>query len=47
MSDFSHIDTQGRVKGVVARPFTEAAAEASDLQIPRGCNLMEYFLTVR
>lgn len=32
---------------VVARAFTEADAEAADLHIDRGCNLMEFFLTVR
>jgi len=37
----------GRVKSLVAAPFTEATAAASDLHIPRGCDLMEYFLTVR
>ena len=33
-----------RVHGVVAEPFSEAAAAASDLQIDPGHELMEYFL---
>lgn len=33
-----------RVQGVVAEPFSEAAAAASDLQIDPGHELMEYFL---
>ena len=33
-----------RVHGVVAEPFSEAAAAASDLQIDSGHELMEYFL---
>ncbi len=36
-----------RVKTVIREPFHEAAAETSDLHIPRGFELMEYFLTVR
>jgi len=36
-----------RIESVVNSPLTEAAAAASDLHIPRGCELMEYFLTVR
>lgn len=36
-----------RVEAVVAEPFTEASAAASDLHISRGCDLMEYFLKVR
>ena len=32
---------------VVNQPFTEEAAAASDLHVPKGCDLMEYFLTVR
>ncbi|MCK4601174.1 MAG: phosphoglycerate mutase, partial [Phycisphaerae bacterium] len=36
-----------RVEAVASRPFTEEAAAASDLHIPNGCELMEYFLTVR
>jgi 2,3-bisphosphoglycerate-independent phosphoglycerate mutase len=36
-----------RVGGVVAQPFDETAAAAGDLHIPRGHELMEYFLTVR
>ena len=35
------------VKAVVGESFTEDAAAASDLHIARGCELMEYFLTVR
>ena len=35
------------VASVVARPFTEAAAAESDLHIPRGCDLMEYFLKAK
>ena len=35
------------VKAVVSEPFTEETAAASDLHIARGCELMEYFLTVR
>lgn len=36
-----------RVEAVLDAPFTEDAAASSDLHIPRGCELMEYFLTVR
>lgn len=36
-----------RIFGVIQDGFTEATAEASDLHIARGCELMEYFLTVR
>ncbi len=36
-----------RITGVLHERFTEAAAAASDLHIPRGCELMEYLLTVR
>ena len=36
-----------RVESVLSRPFDEKSAAASDLHIPRGCELMEYFLTVR
>jgi 2,3-bisphosphoglycerate-independent phosphoglycerate mutase len=36
-----------RVEGVIQEPFTEAAAAAGDLHIARGCEMMEYFLTVR
>ena len=36
-----------RIESVLPSPFTEAAAAASDLHIARGCELMEYFLTVR
>lgn len=32
------------VRAVVQRPFTEAAADESDLHIDPGCELMEYFL---
>jgi len=35
------------IKAVVRGTFTEAAAAASDLHVQRGCDLMEYFLTVR
>ncbi len=35
------------VKAVTSGPFCESTAEQSDLHIPRGSNLMEYFLTVR
>jgi len=34
-------------RAVVPAAFTEAAAAASDLHVGRGCDLMEYFLTVR
>lgn len=33
-----------KMAGVVERPFTEAAAEACDLQVPFGYELMEFFL---
>ncbi|MBT3200762.1 MAG: phosphoglycerate mutase, partial [Phycisphaerales bacterium] len=33
--------------GIVDAPFTEQTAEAADLHIAKGCNLMEFFLTVR
>jgi len=36
-----------RIESVVRGPFTEESAAAADLHIPRGCELMEYFLTVR
>jgi len=36
-----------RIESVVSSPLTEKAADASDLHVPRGCELMEYFLTVR
>jgi len=36
-----------RVESVVSEPFTEAAAAESDLHIENGCELMQYFLTVR
>jgi len=36
-----------RVKHVVSEAFTEDNAAESDLHIDRGCDLMEYFLTVR
>ena len=36
-----------RVKAVVREPFHEQTGRASDLHIKRGCELMEYFLTVR
>ncbi len=36
-----------RIESVVNEPFTEATAEESDLHIDDGCDLMEYFLTVR
>jgi len=35
------------ISAVVSGEFTEAAAEQSDLHVERGCDLMEYFLTVR
>lgn len=35
------------MKAVTPRKFTEEDASQSDLQIDRGCDLMEYFLTVR
>ena len=36
-----------RVKAVVRKPFDESTGTAADLHIKRGCDLMEYFLTVR
>ena len=36
-----------RIAGVLRQPFTESAAADSDLHIQKGCELMEYFLTVR
>jgi len=36
-----------RIGHVVETPFTERSAARSDLHIARGCDLMEYFLTVR
>jgi len=36
-----------RVMSIREAPFTERSAAASDLHIARGCELMEYFLTVR
>jgi 2,3-bisphosphoglycerate-independent phosphoglycerate mutase len=36
-----------RIDHVVSGPFCEDVAAASDLHIQRGCNLMEFFLTVR
>ena len=33
-----------KVKSVLKRPLTEANAQASDLHIPFGHELMEYFL---
>jgi len=35
------------VQAVISEPFGESAAAESDLHIARGCELMEYFLTVR
>ena len=35
------------VESVVSAKFSEQTGAASDLHIPRGCELMEYFLTVR
>jgi len=35
------------IESVVALPFTEETAGRSDLHISRGCELMEYLLTVR
>ena len=35
------------VASVLADPFTERSAAGSDLHIARGCELMEYFLSVR
>lgn len=36
-----------RVETVVGCKFTEEDAAASDLHVPRGCEMMEFFLTVR
>ena len=36
-----------RLEGVVSESFTEANAAASDLHVARGCEMMEFFLTVR
>ncbi len=36
-----------RMEHVLAEPFCEETAEKSDLHIDKGCNMMEYFLTVR
>jgi len=36
-----------RIESVVRGRFSEANAEAGELHIDRGCELMEYFLTVR
>lgn len=36
-----------RIVSVVSGPFNEDTAAASDLHIPRGCDLMEYFVQVR
>ena len=36
-----------RVKAVVRQPFNEQTGRDADLRIKRGCDLMEYFLTVR
>ena len=36
-----------RIESVVQAPFDEESAVKSDLHIPRGCEMMEYFLTVR
>ncbi len=35
------------IESVVGESLTEQAAATSDLHVPRGCELMEYFLTVR
>jgi len=35
------------MQGVLDEPFTEQTAEAADLHIACGCDLMEFFLTVR
>jgi hypothetical protein len=32
---------------VLGLPFTEAESTRSDLHVPRGCELMEYLLTIR
>ncbi|MFW6066027.1 MAG: cofactor-independent phosphoglycerate mutase [Planctomycetota bacterium] len=36
-----------RVETVVGGPFCEATAAESDLHVPRGCEMMEFFLKVR
>ena len=36
-----------RVASILSGPFTERTASNSDLHVARGCDLMEYFLTVR
>ncbi|HOD84889.1 MAG: cofactor-independent phosphoglycerate mutase [Planctomycetes bacterium ADurb.Bin126] len=36
-----------RIASVVSGPYNEDTAAASDLHIPRGCDLMEYFVQVR
>ncbi len=36
-----------RIESVIRGKFTETAAAGGDLHIDRGCELMEYFLTVR
>ena len=36
-----------RMEHILCEPFTEETAQASDLHIEKGCDLMEYFLTVR
>ena len=36
-----------RVESVIHKPFNETTAAASDLHIDRGCDMMEYFLTIR
>lgn len=35
------------IEGVVHEPFSEESAEASDMHVPRGHELMEFLLTVR
>jgi 2,3-bisphosphoglycerate-independent phosphoglycerate mutase len=36
-----------RISSVLGLPFTEAESTRSDLHVPRGCELMEYLLTIR
>lgn len=36
-----------RIESVLGGPFCERTAERGDLHVERGCELMEYFLTVR
>ncbi len=36
-----------RVEGVIGGKFSEEEAAASDLHVPRGCEMMEFFLKVR